>query len=49
MYLLELETADQFERGMKNDSSNVRQRVPTAQSQAGQPSALGADTMIFHW
>jgi len=47
MYLLEPETADQFERGMKTDAADVRQLVPTGQSQAGQPPAAGATMTIF--
>jgi hypothetical protein len=49
MYLLEPETADQFERGMKTDAADVRQLVPTGQSQAGQPPAAGATMTILPW
>jgi len=49
MYLLEPETADQFERSMKNDATKVQPLGPTVQSQAGQPPAAGAAMTILPW
>ncbi len=48
MYLLESETAGEFERGLKDHARNASGPVETGQNQSDQPFATGdADTFLL--
>ena len=49
MYLLEPETAGQFERGMNGHARNARQLAETGQNRSGQPLATDAANIFFPW
>lgn len=48
MCVLEPETADQFERGMKRHATNASGPVEIEQTQSVPPLATGAAKTIFH-